>query len=146
MKKAPQASSSDPEPEPPPDPATSDLLEAARTRLLHRDIAGARSTIHRALSIAQSPSGFGQAELLLAETYVRSGEIDTAMTQLLAIATRYPDLASVGGRALFQAARLEQLAGHVKKSRELFETYLTRHPSGVLVPHVRALLDRLQSL
>lgn len=123
--------------------AMAELLEAARMHLLRKEVAEARAAIMTALSIAECETSRADAELLLAECYVTSGEVDAAIAQLRGIADRYHELPGPAGTALFQAARHALKSGHAEDARTLLQAYLTRYPEGVLVGHVRAQLGRL---
>lgn len=117
-------------------------IAEARSLLAAGDPARARAVIQRALASNPPRAIRADAELLVAESYLRGGEVDTAITHFRGVADRYRDLAT-GEAALFAAARYEARAGHRDAARRLFETYIARYPKGSLVTQARVQLRGL---
>jgi TolA-binding protein len=125
-------------------PSDEELLRTARQDLSHGDVAATRATIQQVLAAKPTRKNRAQAEMLLADSYARAGEADTAITHYLGIADRYGDLPAYGEPALYRAATLELAVGHTAEARNLFQAYLARYPSGGLADHARENLRELE--
>ena len=117
-------------------------LGEARSLLAGGDVAGARAAVRQALAARPPRSVRADADALIAESYLRAGDVDTAITHFRGVAERYRDLAT-GEAALFAAARYEARAGHPDAARRLLETYLQRYPQGSLATQARSQLRSL---
>jgi hypothetical protein len=107
----------------------SETLARARSRLAQGNVPGARALIREALGANPSRVERAEAETLLAECALVSGDRARAAQRYLAVAESYARL-SAGENALFAAARLERDLGRNARAAELFDLYLTRYPNG----------------
>jgi hypothetical protein len=125
-------------------PSDDEQLEVARNQLLAGEIAACRETIRTLLASSPPRSIRASAEMLVAQSHVKGGDRDTAVTLYRGIADKYRDLTGTGDAALFQAARLELAAGHAGEARALYELYLERFPNGPLADKARDALGKAE--
>ena len=125
-------------------PSDDEQLEVARRQLLDGEFAACRDTVRALLATSPPRSIRASAEMLVAQSYVKAGESDTAVTLYRGIADKYRELTGTGDAALFQAARLELAAGHADEARELYELYLARFPDGPLADKARDALGKAE--
>jgi ferric-dicitrate binding protein FerR (iron transport regulator) len=107
----------------PPDPR--DVLAQARSALARDALDETRRLLASAESSARTAHDHAEAGTLRAELALRERDQAAAVRAYLAVATRYPELAS-GENALFAAAQLST----PEAARPLLERYLARYPQG----------------
>ncbi len=118
------------------------LLARARGLLAQGKVRDARRLVRRARSSAPSRAARAEADTLLAECELVSGDLASAARLYLVVAGRYKG-SSAGQNALFAAARLESRRGNKDSARRLLERYISSYPSGRFQGEAKRRLDAL---
>lgn len=110
-----------------PDPA--DVLERAREQISQRQLAEARRSLARVLTLAITREQRAEAYTLEADCALVAGDYTAARDKYLDVARDFPNLPA-GQTALFAGARLEAEHGEPARADDLFRRYLEHYPSG----------------
>lgn len=117
------------------EPSARELLAQARSALARDAFDETRALLQSAEAHARGAEERAEAGTLRAELALRRRDQPAAIVAYLAVADRYPGLAS-GENALFAAAQLSA----PQAARALWERYLARYPQGRFATQVRTRL------
>ena len=125
-------------------PSASVLLDRARHAVAHGQVEAARRDIGAALRSNPTTHQVAEAQTLLAECALVSGDSEGAAKGYEDVAARHAGSAA-GENALFAAARLAATQGDRPEAVRLFRRYLAEYPNGKFKNEARARLAVLQS-